>query len=128
MKYLIDTHTLLWIVTKNQKLSDRARELFLNTENLIFFSLASLWEMAIKISLNKLFLEEPLKDFIQTQIKGNDIKILNIEINHILSLENLPYYHRDPFDRLLITQSMNENIPILSSDKVFDLYPIKRIW
>jgi len=128
MKYLIDTHTLLWIVTKNQKLSDRARELFLNTENLIFFSLASLWEMAIKISLNKLFLEEPLKDFIQTHIKGNDIKILNIEINHILSLENLPYYHRDPFDRLLITQSMNENIPILSSDKVFDLYPIKRIW
>ncbi len=128
MKYLIDTHTLLWIVTKNQKLSDKATKLYLNTENLIFFSLASIWEMAIKISLKKLSMEEPLKDFIQTQIKGNDIKILNIEIKHILSLENLPYHHRDPFDRLIISQSMNENIPVLSSDKVYDLYPIKRIW
>ena len=128
MKYLIDTHTLLWIVTKDQKLSSKAKKLYLNTENLIFFSLASIWEMVIKISLKKLSIEEPLKDFIQSQIKGNDIKILNIEIKHILSLENLPYYHRDPFDRLIISQSMNENIPILSPDKVFDLYPIKRIW
>jgi len=128
MKCLIDTHTLLWIVTGDQKLSDRARDIYLNTENLIFFSMAGLWEMAIKISLNKLFLEGPLKDFIHTHIKGNDIKILNIEVKHILSLENLPFYHRDPFDRLLISQSMNENIPILSSDKAFDLYPVKRIW
>lgn len=128
MKYLIDTHTLLWIVTKDQKLSEKAKKLYLNTENLIFFSLASVWEIAIKISLKKLSIEEPLKDFIQSQIKGNDIKILNIEIKHILSLENLPYYHRDPFDRLIISQSMNENIPVLGSNKVYDLYPIKRIW
>ena len=128
MKYLIYTHTLLWIVTKDQKLSEKAKKLYLNTEKLIFFSLASVWEIAIKISLKKLSIEEPLKDFIQSQIKGNDIKILNIEIKHILSLENLPYYHCDPFDRLIISQSMNENIPVLGSDKVFDLYPIKRIW
>ena len=128
MKYLIDTHTLLWIVTKDQKLSEKAKKLYLNTENLIFFSLASVWEIVIKISLKKLVIEESLKDFIQSQIKGNDIKILNIEIKHILSLENLPYYHRDPFDRLIISQSMNENIPVLGSDKVYDLYPIKRIW
>ena len=128
MKYLIDTHTLFWIVTKDQKLSEKAKKLYLNAENIIFFSLASIWEMAIKISLKKLSIGEPLKDFIQKQIKCNDIKILNIEIKHILSLENLPYYHRDPFDRLIISQSMNENIPVLSSDKIFDLYPIKRIW
>ena len=128
MKYLIDTHTLLWIVTKNQKLSEKAKKFYLKRENIIFFSLASIWEMSIKISLKKLSIEEPLKDFIQNHIKGNDIKILNIGVQHILSLENLPYHHRDPFDRLIISQSMNENIPILSSDKVFDLYPIKRIW
>ena len=128
MKYLIDTHTFLWIISNDQKLSEKAKNLYLHTENIIFFSLASIWEMVIKISLKKLSIEEPLKDFVQSQIKGNDIKILNIEIKHILSLENLPYYHRDPFDRLIISQSMNENIPLLSSDTVFDLYPIKRIW
>ena len=128
MKYLIDTHTLLWIITNNQKLSRKTKKLYLNSENIIYFSLASIWEMAIKISLRKLSIEEPLNDFIHRHIKGNDIKILNIEVKHILSLENLPYYHRDPFDRLIISQSSYENIPILSSDKVFDLYPVKRIW
>ena len=128
MKFLIDTHTLLWIVTNDKKLSKTANKLYLNSENLIFVSLASIWEMAIKISLKKLSIEEPLKDFIHTQIKRNDIRILNIEPEHILLLENLPFHHRDPFDRLIISQSMNENIPLLSSDKVFDRYPIKRIW
>lgn len=128
MKFLIDTNTLLWIVTNDKKLSKTANKLYLNSENLIFVSLASIWEMAIKISLKKLSIEEPLKDFIHTQIKRNDIRILNIEPEHILLLENLPFHHRDPFDRLIISQSMNENIPLLSSDKVFDRYPIKRIW
>ena len=128
MKFLIDTHTLLWIVTNDIKLSEKANKLYLNSDNLIFISLASIWEMAIKISIKKLSIKEPLKDFIQGQIKGNDIRILNIEIKHILLLENLPFHHRDPFDRLIISQSMSENIPILSSDKVLDLYPIKRIW
>ena len=128
MKFLIDTHTLLWIVTNDKKLSKTANKLYLNSDNLIFVSLASIWEMAIKISLRKLSIEEPLKDFIHTQIKSNDIRILNIELEHILLLENLPFHHRDPFDRLIISQSMNGNIPILSSDKVFDRYPIKRIW
>ena len=128
MKFLIDTHTLLWIVTNDKKLSKTANKLYLNSENLIFVSLASIWEMAIKISLKKLSIEEPLKDFIHTQIKRNDIRILNIEPEHILLLENLPFHHRDPFDRLIISQSMSENIPLLSSDKVFDFYPIKRIW
>jgi PIN domain nuclease of toxin-antitoxin system len=128
MRYLIDTHTLLWVVTKDQRLSETAKQLYLNTDNIIFLSSASIWELIIKISLKKLSIESPIKEFIENQIKGNDIKILNIEIKHILSLENLPYYHRDPFDRLIICQSINENIPIVSSDKVFDSYPIKRIW
>jgi PIN domain nuclease of toxin-antitoxin system len=128
MKCIIDTHALLWIVTEDAKLSKQAKNIYLNSGNTILFSLASIWEMAIKISLNKLLLEESLNEFIQNQIKGNDIKILNIDIQHVLSLENLPFHHRDPFDRLIISQCINENIPILSSDKLFDPYPVKRIW
>ena len=128
MKYLIDTHTLLWIVTKNKKLSKKVKDIYLNSENQIFISLASLWEMAIKINLKKLSINEPLKDFVKNQIKNNDINILDIKTKHILLLENLPYYHMDPFDRLIISQSINEQIPLLSFDKVFDKYSIKRIW
>ena len=128
MKYLLDTHTLLWIVNDNPRLSKKAKNEYLNSENLIFFSIASLWEMTIKISLKKLTIEEPLNEFIFTHIRGNDIKFLKIEIPHIFSLENLDYHHRDPFDRLIIAQCIHENITILSSDKVFDLYPIKRLW
>jgi PIN domain nuclease of toxin-antitoxin system len=128
MKYLLDTHALLWIVTNDPRLSKKAKNVYLTSENLIFFSIASLWEMAIKISLKKLSIEEPLNEFIQIHIKANDIKFLNIEIPHILALENLAYYHRDPFDRLIIAQSIHEDITILSSDKIFDLYPIKRVW
>jgi len=128
MKYLLDTHTLLWIIADDPRLSKKAKNAYLNSENFIFFSVASLWEMAIKISLKKLSIEEPLNEFIQNHIKGNDIKFLNIEIPHILSLENLAYHHRDPFDRLIVAQSIHENISILSSDKIFDLYPIKRVW
>ena len=128
MKYLIDTHALLWIVTKNKKLSKKVKDIYLNSENQIFISLASLWEMAIKINLKKLSINEPLKDFVKNQIKSNDINILDIKTKHILLLENLPYYHKNPFDRLIISQSINEQIPLLSFDKVFDKYSIKRIW
>jgi len=128
LKCLIDTHTLLWIITNDPKLSNKAKDLYLNSKNTIYFSLASLWEMAIKVSLKKLFIDENLKEFVQNHIKGNDINILNIELPHIFLLEKLPYHHRDPFDRLLVCQSSYENMPILSSDKVFDFYDIKRIW
>jgi len=128
VKYLLDTHTLLWIVNDDPRLSKKSKQVYLNSENLILFSIASLWEIAIKISLKKLSIEEPLNEFIQIHIKGNDIKFLNIEVPHILLLENLPYHHRDPFDRLIVTQCIHEDITLLSSDKMFDLYPIKRVW
>ena len=128
MKYLIDTHTLIWIVTNNHRLSDNAKSLYLNSENEIFVSMVSIWELAIKISLRKMSIQKTLKDFINEDIMDNDIKILNINTHHICNLENLPFYHRDPFDRLIITQSVSESIPVISSDKIFDLYPIRRIW
>lgn len=128
MKYLIDTHTLLWIVTNDPKLSAKAKDLYLDSENEIFISIASIWELSIKSSLGKISLEQPLDEFVDEHVKGNDIRILKIELPHVLRIENLPFYHRDPFDRLIISQSIEDNIPIIGSDKTFDSYPIKRIW
>jgi len=84
--------------------------------------------MAIKISLNKLYLNETLEDFTQKHIIGNDIEILKIELSHIYRVEQLPFHHRDPFDRLIISQSIEDNLPLLTSDIKFDEYPITRVW
>ena len=128
MEYIIDTHTLLWIVDDDPQLSKKVRSIYLNPANDIYISLASIWELVIKVSLKKLIIDDSIGNFVNTQIKGNSIRILEIKLNHITALENLPYYHRDPFDRLIISQSMLEKIPVLSNDNFFDKYPIKRIW
>ncbi len=128
MKHLLDTHTLLWIVNDDPRLSETAKSLFLEERNEMFCSLASIWELAIKISMGKLSLDQPLQLFIDEQIFGNNIKILFIETRHILPLENLPFHHKDPFDRLIIAQAMVEKIPVISKDIWFDSYPIQRIW
>ncbi len=128
MKYLFDTQALLWITIGDEKLSNIAKQIFLNPNNEIFISIASIWEITIKVSLKKLNIGSSVRDFVQTHIKGNDVKILNMELDHIFELEYLPFHHRDPFDRFLISQSIVNKIPIISSDKLFDLYSVKRIW
>lgn len=128
MKYLLDTHTLLWIVTDSPKLSKKAKKLYLETDNLILFSLASVWELAIKSSIGKIEFEKSLENFIEEHVKRNNIQILNIELSHLLRIEQLPFHHRDPFDRILISQLIENNLSIISYDKMFDLYNVKRIW
>jgi len=128
MNYLLDTHTLLWIVTDDNQLSSKAMKIFLDEKNEIFISIASLWEIAIKVSLDRLELGQPLSDFYYKHIVGNRISLLEIKVEHLAVLENLEYHHRDPFDRLIVCQSFVEEIPVLSSDKTFSKYPIKRIW
>jgi len=128
MNYLLDTQTLLWIVTDDTRLSKTVSRLFLDQQNEIFLSAASIWEMAIKISLQKLLLKGSLKDFATEHVLGNNIKILPIRLEHLYKLSNLPFHHRDPFDRLLIVQSLSENYPIISSNHAFEQYPVKRIW
>lgn len=128
MKYLLDTHALLWIAINDPNLSFKTKDIYLNAENEIFFSMASIWELAIKSSINKISFEKDLEEFIDTHIKGNNIEVLKIELPHLLRIESLPFHHRDPFDRLIIAQAIENNLIILSSDKVFDKYKIKRIW
>jgi len=90
--------------------------------------MASLWELAIKSSLGKLTLEKPFDEFVDEHVKDNDIQILNIELSHVLRIEKLPFHHHDPFDRLIISQQIENNLPIISSYEVFDKYAVKRIW
>jgi PIN domain nuclease of toxin-antitoxin system len=128
MEYLLDTHTLLWIITDDNQLSNKVKKLFLDEENEIFLSIASLWEIAIKVSLNRLELGQSLTDFYYKHVIGNKIKLLDLKVEHLAVLETLEFHHKDPFDRLIVCQSIVEKIPVLSSDKVLSKYPIKRVW
>ena len=128
MRLLLDTHTFIWFVTDNPKLSDTSWGLINEADNEILLSTASIWEMAIKQSTGKLSFGLPFKVFIEQQVSVNRIDILNINLEHIEVIVTLPFHHRDPFDRLIIAQAMVEQIPILIADSVFDAYPIQRLW
>jgi len=126
MRQLLDTHTLIWFVMGDSRISVSVRSQIENNDNLL--SVASVWEMAIKHSIGKLNFGMAFAEFIEQQIIINGIELLPITIDHIAVVSTLPLHHRDPFDRLLIAQAITENIPMLSADKIFDAYPIRRLW
>jgi len=128
MNVLLDTHAFLWFVQDNPKLSTVARQLIENPQTYPFLSIASLWEIAIKISLKKLELTQPFEEFIPNQLSMNGIGILNITIRHTAAITTLPFHNRDPFDRLLAVQSKLENMSLVSADTTFDEYGIVRVW
>lgn len=128
MMLLLDTHTFLWFLLDDDRLSATASALITDPANDIAVSPATYWEIAIKISLGKYALPEPYDVFIAREIATNDFRILPIEPKHTAILIMLPFHHRDPFDRLLIAQAMVEAIPILSVDTAFDAYPVTRLW
>ena len=128
MKILLDTQAFLWISMDAPQLSNKAKKIFLDDKNEFLLSLASIWEITIKTSIKKLALTKSVKQFILGQFEQMPITQLNISFRHVVYLETLPFYHRDPFDRLLISQSLEDKLPVLSSDKIFDKYGIKRVW
>ena len=128
MRVLLDTHTFLWFVLGDSKLSATARKEIENPSNGKFVSPASYWETAIKISIGKYTLPQPYEQFIQKAIDDNGFVILPVEPKHTAVLTNLPFHHRDPFDRLIVAQAMVEQMPVVSGDPAFDAYPVKRIW
>ncbi len=128
MRVLLDTHTFLWFLLDDPKLSPLARDIIIDGANKVEISPASFWEIAIKISLGKYELSEPYQDFIEQELTKNAIQILPILPRHTAALIQLPFHHRDPFDRLIIAQAIVEDIPVLSNDAIFDAYPIYRIW
>ncbi|NET57989.1 MAG: type II toxin-antitoxin system VapC family toxin [Symploca sp. SIO2E6] len=127
MKLLLDTHTFLWFINDSPQLSKDAKNL-LESEADLLLSVASLWEIAIKVSIGKLSLPDRYDKFIPQQLTVNEIEILPISMVHLAMVAKLPFHHRDPFDRLLIAQAMVEQVSIVSIDVVFDSYAVNIIW
>lgn len=128
MRALLDTHTFLWWVTDDPRLSLRVREIITDGRNDLFFSAASGWEIAIKASLGKVEVPEDLERFLAEQLSRNAIQVLPIYLNHALHVYTLPVHHRDPFDRLLISQAALEELTVLSADPQFARYPVPLAW
>ena len=128
MKLLLDTHAFLWFIEGNPKMPPSTRSLIEDPVNQSFVSIASLWEMAIKISLQKLKLGQPFNRLIPQQLARNGFGLMQIGISHVAGLISLPFHHRDPFDRLLIAQAIAERMPVVSRDVVFESYGITRLW
>ena len=128
MRYLLDTHTLLWFISEDKKLSNRARQLILDSSSEIFLSIASLWEIAIKVNIGKLALDQPFEQLFPKELHFHKIRILDITVDNLVRLTTLPSHHRDPFDRLIIAQALDEEIPIIGVDTRFDRYGVNREW
>ncbi|MFZ4655778.1 MAG: type II toxin-antitoxin system VapC family toxin [Caldilineaceae bacterium] len=128
MRFLLDTHTLIWFILDAPQLSPTAKRLIEDANNDIWVSTASLWEIAIKMSLGKLDMGAPFSALVPGQLTTNRIEILPITVAHLHHVAQLPFHHRDPFDRLLIAQSQVEEVSLLSRDATFDRYNVQRIW
>jgi len=127
MEYLLDTHTFLWFISGDLELSANARQIIKNPDHCKFISIATFWEIAIKISIGKLELDMPYSE-LELYISNNSFVLLPITFQHTITLINLPFYHRDPFDRIIIAQSFCENIPVISKDSNFESYKINTQW
>ncbi len=128
MNYLLDTHTFLWWIDNDTRLSKTAREVIVNPDNEIVISVISTWEIIIKYSLGKIELSESPKDYIEEMLAVNEFTVLPIKLAHTFKIAELPNHHKDPFDRLLIAQSQIEQIPIVTLDKQIIKYPVQTIW
>ena len=127
MNYLLDTHTLIWFLSGEDNLSDKSKEVIENPENSNFISIASIWELAIKISLGKFKFEQGFKKFLEL-IDANGFEIIPISFEHALRLSTLEFIHRDPFDRLIVVQAMTDNLTVITRDENMAKYEIKTLW
>jgi len=127
LKYLIDTQILIWLFISPNKIPSNIQHLLKNLDNEIYVSKVSIWEIAIKVSIGKLIIPFEIKKLI-FEIKGMNIKILNIKNQHLIKVTDLPFLHKDPFDRLIISQAFIERITIISSDNHFSKYDVKVLW
>lgn len=128
MKVLLDTHVFLWYFTGDPRLSQAALTIVGDVRNELFLSMASVWEIGIKSSIGKLTLPAPFATVIPQQLQQANIPVLDIKLEHVTVGCGLAFHHKDPFDRMLAAQSLNEKIPLLSVDAVFDQYGVQRIW
>jgi len=127
MKALLDTHTFLWAISGSERLSRRAECIFVGPSDL-WLSVASIWEILIKVQIGKIPLPLPAGPYIVKKLVENRIETLRISLDHVLKVETLPMHHSDPFDRILIAQSIEEGWPLITADPIFERYPVQVIW
>ncbi|MBI3929224.1 MAG: type II toxin-antitoxin system VapC family toxin [Armatimonadetes bacterium] len=128
MRLLLDTHTLLWWLEDNPGLSDGARRAIGDYKNEVFLSVASVWEMAVKISLGRLTLSRPLPKLVGPELTASGITLLPVRAEHCFAVCKLSFHHRDPFDRMLVSQAIAESLRLVSKNAIFDSYPVTRLW
>jgi PIN domain nuclease of toxin-antitoxin system len=128
MEYLLDTHTFLWFINGDAQLSEKAKNVIMDPEKEKYISIASLWEIAIKVNLGKLSLDITYDD-LRLQIIGNGFEILPIMFEHTAALSSLELHHRDPFDRMIIAQALSEQLTVIGKDENFNKYNgLKLLW
>jgi len=128
VKVLLDTCTFLWLDSDPSHIAPQAQALLKRPDALAYFSMASVWEIAIKRCLGKLPNTRPLHERIGALTGSGKLTLLSINLEHVLRVESMTLHHRDPFDRLLVAQALCEDLPLISSDVTLDLYGVRRIW
>jgi PIN domain nuclease of toxin-antitoxin system len=126
MRVLLDTHTFLWAITADPRLPARVKKLIETSE--CCFSVASIWEAIVKVRSGKMSLPLPTGPFLVSELISSGVQILPITLDHVLRVEQLELHHRDPFDRMLVAQSIEEDMPVVTIDRSFKKYPSKRLW
>jgi PIN domain nuclease of toxin-antitoxin system len=127
MRVLLDTHTFLWAIAEEGKLSRRAQQIYTGSNDL-WLSVVSVWEILVKVQAGRLPLPRPSGQYLVRKLVKDNIEVLPVTLDHSLRTESLPFHHRDPFDRLLIAQSIEEGWPIVTADPLFARYPVEVIW
>jgi PIN domain nuclease of toxin-antitoxin system len=128
VRLLLDTHAFLWWVGASRELSRRARSAIGSGRNECFVSVASGWEIGVKVGLGTLKIEGALDRFLPEQLAANSFQPLPIELRHCARAAALPFHHRDPFDRMLVAQALEEELAVVTADPVFARYGVKRVW
>ena len=127
MAILLDTHTFLWFVSGDKQLPEKIKNKILDINEPCYISIASLWEITIKIQIGKLNIAISIDDLFKYADR-NQIEIVQITAEHLLVLASLPQHHNDPFDRLIVSQAISENMTLYSKDKGLKKYKIKQEW
>ncbi len=128
MKLLLDTHTLLWWDENNPRLSKAARAALSDPDNTVLLSVITPWEILVKSNLGKLTLQSDVQTLVSGQIRYYGFRLLSVSFEHVLRLQGLPYHHKDPFDRLLIAQALEEGATLITDDSMIAQYGVQVLW
>ena len=127
MNLLLDTHTLLWLLDEHEKLSKKVSQKLADTSNHLYVSIASLWETTIKIMNNRLPAHASVDDFLQ-EIKKHPITVLNIDEKYLQTLAALPFHHKEPFDRIILSTAITEDMVLITKDEDIKKYDVETLW